>query len=309
MKIGIVGFGHVGQAVAEGLYVKGDHEIWVNEKKEELSQLFDGVQWHNGPAPAPLAFVDKEELVKQCEVIFICVQTPSLPDGSCDLTHVAKVFEELWHHASLNRLNPVIVIKSTCIPDTLNSFLAGYKMMCANPEFMRVNSALEDFLNPDRIVIGADSPEVFEIMRKVYAAWEAPIMEMRPSEAELVKYLANAYLVGKVGFAETSFRICDMLRVDPVTVMDAVTADERINKSHLNPLLGRIPRNSHCLPKDLKALVVQLEKSKQHPELLQAYFSSGVESEIEERLMEVLSASLEPAQALKLVSALKKVIK
>ena len=272
--IGIVGMGTVGRALYEGFLSKG-FKVLCNDVIDLDSALIENSS--------------KERLVMECDVIFICVQTGSLADGACDLTHVAKAFEELWGLASRLCVSPVIAIKSTCIPGTVDSFGAGYPMICSNPEFMRRNTAVEDFLSPDRIIIGAKTSEVHEIMAQVYEDWDVPILHYSPKVAEAIKYLSNAYLVGKVAFAEEIMKMSEMLRVSPMELFYGVTLDHRINESHLHPVMGKISLNSPCLVKDLKALIVQLEKSGHDSKLLKAYFHTGIESELEGRLMKVVT--------------------
>lgn len=245
MNIGVVGAGLVGRAVAEGLESKG-HTVLLNDVVQEKSRF------------------NKEELVLECEVIFICVDTPT-DDRGCNLENVYNAFNDLHMciaQATKQGLEPpVIAIKSTVIPGTVDTLHAMYPFVCSNPEFMREKSALLDFLSPSRIIVGAHSDAVFSKMKKLYSDFNAPLLLTSPRVAEAVKYLSNAYLVGKVAFAMQSAKLCEALRVDADEVMLYVGMDGRIGPSHLKPSMGKIPVCTPCLGKDVLALVSQMNKS------------------------------------------------
>lgn len=246
MNIGIVGAGLVGLTMAEGLTSKG-HTIFLNDKVQEKSRF------------------NKEELVLECEIIFICVDTPT-DDRGCNLENVYNAFNELHMciaQATKQGLEPpVIAIKSTVIPGTVDTLHAMYPYVCSNPEFMREKHALLDFLTPNRIIVGSHSDVVFKRMKELYSDFYAPLLLTSPKVAETVKYLSNAYLISKVAFAMQSAVLCDALGLDADEVMLYVGMDPRIGASHLKPSLGKIPVDTPCLSKDLLALVTQMNKSK-----------------------------------------------
>ena len=281
MIIGVIGFGVVGNAVYEGLSKLG-HEVWVNDVKD-----------------IPYHIHTLEEMVLDCEVIFICVNTPTLEKG-CDLTNVYEVFNKLHYEiAQMSRSvvdyeSPVIAVKSTVIPGTVDTLYSMYPFVCSNPEFMREATAVEDFLHPDRIIIGAHSERVMKTMQELYKDFGVPIFFTEPKVAELAKYMNNAFLVTKVAFSQEVKHICDMLGIDANAVMSLVCKDHRINDSHMNPDPGPIPLDSVCLPKDLRAMIIQLEKSGYISELFDAVWYRGidVESPIKQALYEVLRTRL-----------------
>ena len=260
--IGIVGYGVVGQAVGEGLAQMG-HTIMINDIDPEKS------------------ICTKEDLVNECEIIFICVNTPTNERG-CDLSKVYEAYNDLHYHIAQRTREgaidlPVIAIKSTVIPGTTDSLYKMYPRVCSNPEFMRELTASDDFLRPDRIIIGTHSETVKKTMQELYSSWDAPIFITTPVEAEMAKYLSNAFLVTKVAFSQTAKHICEMVGADPLLIMEMVCEDHRIHQSHMNPLKGKIPKDSACLPKDMMALIKQLEQSGDRPILLQATYVMGVE--------------------------------
>jgi UDPglucose 6-dehydrogenase len=266
MILGIIGYGLVGQTLFEGFTEKG-HTVMVNDTDPDRTMF------------------TKKELAEECEIIFICVDTPTNELG-CNLRNVYEAFNELhFEIAIISRSQegtalPIVAVKSTVLPGTVDTLCAMYPYVCSNPEFMRQDSALEDFLEPDRIVVGVTSERVRAEMKTLYKDWECPQHYVSPKEAELIKYFSNAYLVNKVAFSQEVDHVCSMLNADPLIVMNSVWADSRIHPSHLHPFRGKIPRDSMCLPKDLKAFIVQLEKSGYPALLFKTVYAGGVEGAV-----------------------------
>lgn len=274
MKIGIVGFGVLGKALYEGFQDKS-HIVFINDIKDVDTEFQED-------------HMTKDEMMVECQVIFICVDTPPRDDnGGCDLTKVYEVFNQLhiaWGELSrteeglrVTQKQPIIAIKSTVIPGTLDTLNSAYPWSCSNPEFIRQSSALEDFLNPDRIVIGAHKKAVIETMKELYKDFDCPILITTPIEAEMIKYFSNAFLILKVAFSqELQYMSEKMIGVRPDAVMEGVYMDHRIHKSHLRPCGGKIPYHSPCLVKDLRAIIQASEMSGYDPWLLKAAYITGV---------------------------------
>lgn len=265
MNIGIVGAGIVGRACIEGFRQKG-YKVYINDVRH--IENFD--------------VVDKKQLVKFCDVIFICVPTPAGARGQIDLVDLNEVVDKLYFFASNGRLTkkPLIVIKSTVVPGTTKHYEEVYRDMqfACCPEFLRAEHALKDFLDPDRIVIGASTQIIRDKLAEVFAPWSnTPKLFCDPTTAEVIKYMSNAFLVLKVAYSCETKRICDLLGVNAEVVMDGITLDRRINKAHLNPLLGPIASDSPCLPKDLSALLSHLKELGYESSLLQMAFKFGVD--------------------------------
>jgi UDPglucose 6-dehydrogenase len=264
MKVGIVGMGVVGSAIYEGLESKG-HEVYANDVRD-IEYVVN-----------PLDF-----LVSTCEVIFICVPTPQKEGGVCDLSIVYKVFNDLHYHLAQKMREeamdlPVIAIKSTVIPGTADSLIKMYPRVCSNPEFMTEKNPLRDFLNPDRIILGAKSQVVIDTMVKLYNDFDAPRHIVEPAEAEAIKYLSNSLLLTKVAFSQEISRLCQMLRLNARLVYDGITADKRINPSHLDPTKGRVSIHTPCLAKDMRALIEQLDKSGYDSILLKSAYATAID--------------------------------
>ena len=271
-KIGVVGYGVVGEAVTQGFMGQG-YIVYVNDIK-----FTDGFKFGD---QLPCVTHDLDYLIENCGVIFICVPTPTNERG-CDLSIVYEVFNDLHYRIAQKSREgvvdlPVIAIKSTVIPGTTDTLYKMYPRVCSNPEFVRELTARSDFLNPDRIIIGAHSETVKSTMQELYSGWDAPIFITTPVEAEMAKYLSNAYLVTKVAFSQVAKQICEMAGADANSVMNMVKTDHRINPSHLDPSKGKIAKDSACLPKDLMALLRQLEQSGQAPLFLQSVYTMGVQ--------------------------------
>lgn len=269
MILGVVGYGYVGKAVTE-VFRKLGFKVYVNDIDENKS------------AKAFLDVCDKKTMVQKCDAIFVCVGTPEGLHGNIDLYQVNNVVDKLAFYSSNGRLTkkPLIIIKSTVVPGTTKTYAELHKhlLFAANPEFFRQESSVKDFQNPDRIVVGTESETAKELMSELYLPWTTtPKVYTDFCTAELIKYVSNAFLVMKVAFACEVQKISKLLGCNAETVMDAVTLDRRINKSHLNPSLGRIPADSPCLPKDLSALIEFLKCFKYDSHLLKVALENGVE--------------------------------
>lgn len=236
-KIGIVGFGFVGKAVEYGF--REGNEIFIYDKF--------------------LPSLPLEEVVKKAEVIFVGVPTPMTKSYSkIDLSIVEEVTSELVKLARKNKVEPIIVLKSTIVPGTTRrlSNELKYPRMAFNPEFLTEANYLMDFVNADRVVVGADNNEVKQWIVDLYRATfpKTPIFETDPTTAEVVKYMANTYLATKVIFANEMFDLCEKLGVNYGEMKKMVVADKRIYDSHLDITTQR-GFGGKCFPKDSVALL------------------------------------------------------
>ena len=241
MKIGVIGFGTVGEAIAKGFNFLG-YRVYVNDKEK-------------------FAIYSKKYLMENCDVTFICVQTPPKEDGSIDLSRIYEVIDEVAKY----KPKSVIVIKSTVTPGTTVKLSKEYPEItfAVNPEFLRHKHALTDFINPSKIVIGAEDRGVAFKISSLYSKIKVPKIITDPTTAETIKYINNAFLSLKVAFSNEVKNICETLKVDPREVMYAVCLDRRINPSHLDPVKGLI--SGKCLPKDLYAIIKLCENKCKTP--------------------------------------------
>ncbi len=305
MKIGIVGTGYVGLISGVG-FAKLGHEVvcidvmpskvdGINNKippifEEGLQEALDEL------VPGKLqAFLDFSKLAS-CEIIFICVGTPSNGDGAIDLTFVKSAAQKIGEVLKNADDFKVIVVKSTVSPTTTERIVtpilekssgrvAGKDFGVAmNPEFLREGVAIQDFMAPDRIVIGAVDAKSKEILSKSYASFSSPIVFTNMTTAELIKYASNAFLATKVSLANELGNVAKKLGVDFYDVAKGIGLDKRINPHFLNAGIGY---GGSCFPKDVS-------------ELRQFARSVGVETKILDAVSEVNGL-----QPLKLVSLLK----
>ena len=206
--IGIIGYGIVGQAVEYGF---SNSEIHIYDKYKDFETL--------------------GEVCKKSDYIFICLPTPIKSDESgIDLSIIKSSVSEITKYT--NGTDKIIVIKSTVVPGTTDSFIKKYpkSLFCFNPEFLRESSFLQDFVNTDRIVIGAKNDLVFRRVSSIYQSVmpSVPIFQTDPATAEMSKYMSNCYLATKVIFANEMYDICEKLGIKYEEAKKMVVADKRI---------------------------------------------------------------------------------
>jgi UDPglucose 6-dehydrogenase len=202
---------------------------------------------------------DVEAAIKHADIVFIAVGTPPAKDGSADLTAVFAVAELFGK--TIDRYK-VIVDKSTVpvgtaarVRDIIRRETTHPFSVVSNPEFLKQGAAVEDFLKPDRVVIGAEDDKARRIMKELYAPFTrtgAPVMVMDCASAELCKYAANALLATKISFMNEVANICELFGADVDEVRRAIGSDRRIGSSFLFPGVGY---GGSCFPKDVKAIV------------------------------------------------------
>jgi GDP-mannose 6-dehydrogenase len=211
------------------------------------------------------ATTDAAEAVRNSEISFVCVGTPSLRSGKLDLGYVERVVHEIGIALQKKNSYHVIVLRSTVLPGTTESLViptlekasgrrAGVDFaVCYNPEFMREGSAVADFLQPPYTVLGAQEPKHLILARQLYSTISSPVFETSIAVAEMVKYVCNAFHAVKIGFANEVGSLCKSLGVDAEAVTKIYTADTKLNISpaYLSPGFAF---GGSCLPKDLRAL-------------------------------------------------------
>lgn len=199
------------------------------------------------------------ESIRGRHAVFVAVGTPPQEDGSADLSHVLKVAEDVAKNAEHDL---VLVLKSTVpvgtnakVRQVVERFGKHKIAVVSNPEFLKEGDAVNDFLKPDRIVVGTEDDHAFEVLSRLYAPYNRQrnrIQRMSPKSAEIVKYAANALLATKISFMNEIAHLCDVAGGDVEDVRIALGSDERIGFQFLYPGLGF---GGSCFPKDLRALV------------------------------------------------------
>jgi UDPglucose 6-dehydrogenase len=274
MDISIIGSGYVGLVTGACFADVGHNVICVDNDRRKVEVLRSGKVpiyepgleevIHRNVSARRLRFTEStEDGVNHSQVVFIAVPTPPLVDGSVDLTFIEKVAREI---AAVLKEYRVIVDKSTVpvktgekVADTIRRYnKAGVEFdVVSNPEFLREGCAVNDLMNPDRIVIGSNSDRALALMKKIYEPFMAPIMVTDINSAELIKHAANSFLALKISYINAISAICEASGADVEKVADGIGADKRIGRSFLNAGLGY---GGSCFPKDLAAFIAISEQ-------------------------------------------------
>lgn len=270
MRISVIGTGYVGLVAGACFAETGNQVTCVDKDASKIRLLNRGKVPIFEPGLEEIVRRNRQnkrltfttslpDAVKRSDVVFIAVGTPTGEDGSADLRHVLAAAVEIAR--SLNGYK-VIVDKSTVPAGTAELVRASIAKhakhpfsVVSNPEFLKQGAAVEDFLKPDRVVIGASDTKAVEVMRKLYRPFTrtgAPIMVMDPASAELCKYAANAMLATRISFMNEVANVCDVFGADVDKVRQAIASDKRIGPAFLFPGCGY---GGSCFPKDVKAII------------------------------------------------------
>jgi UDPglucose 6-dehydrogenase len=270
MKIAVVGTGYVGLVAGACFAETGNDVICIDKDTAKVETLNAGEMPIYEPGleeivrrnrhEGRLSFTTNlPEAVRDSSIVFIAVGTPQGEDGSADLSHVLGVAGEIAR--AMNGYK-VIVDKSTVpvgtsrkVADVVARGTKHPFSVVSNPEFLKQGAAIEDFMKPDRVVIGAEDDQAREIMLELYSPFTrtgAPIMVMDCASAELAKYAANAMLATRISFMNEVANVCELVGADVDQVRKAVGSDRRIGTSFLFPGVGY---GGSCFPKDVKAMM------------------------------------------------------
>ena len=303
-RISIIGAGYVGLITGACLSKFGNKVILVDKDKIKINKINNG----NDPINEPLlkkiiyysrkkklisATHDLHDAIFNTETTFITVDTPS-KKKQIDLVQVKSVIEDLAvillkKIKSFNKEH-YIVIKSTVLPGTTNNILEFLKKklgshsskvkICSNPEFLRQGFAVEDFLKPDRIVIGSDDKKIINKMKEIYSVFKCPIIVTSTENSELIKYISNAFLANLISFSNEISILCNNIRnTDIQTVLKSLHLDRRLSIKYKNKvlrpkildyLMAGSGYGGSCLPKDIKAINFFLKQKKIKSTLLES---------------------------------------
>ena len=270
MKITVIGTGYVGLVAGACFADMGNDVICVDNNKQKLEQLEKGIIPIYEPGLEELVksntlekrltfSSDLDSAVKASEVCFIAVGTPQGEDGSADLQYALGVAEEI---AKAMNGYKVIVDKSTVPVGTADKVAEIIKQytsypfdVVSNPEFLKQGNAVDDFLYPDRVVIGSNSDRATQIMQDIYSPFFRTgnrVIVMDVKSAEMTKYAANSFLATKISFMNEIANLCEKVGADAEMVRVGMSTDSRIGNKFLFPGLGY---GGSCFPKDVKALI------------------------------------------------------
>lgn len=267
-KIAVIGVGYVGLVTGTCLAEIGHQIIGVDIDQQRISNLEKGI--------IPIYEIGLEELViknikdkqlsfttdigkaiKESDIVFIAVGTPPMPDGSVNMEYVNAVAESIGKNMNGYK---VIINKSTVPIGTgdsvrriIEKFYKGNFDIVSNPEFLKEGTAVADFMNPDRVVIGADNSKSAEIVKNLYSRFKTEFVITDIKTAELIKYASNSFLATEISFINSIANICEKIGADVNKVSEGMKLDSRIGKkAFLNAGLGY---GGSCFPKDVKGLI------------------------------------------------------
>jgi UDPglucose 6-dehydrogenase len=271
MHVAVIGSGYVGLVAGACLAETGNDVVCVDNDAEKIARLQRNEIPIYEPGLEPMIQRNQAEgrlifttdiagAVQPARVIFIAVGTPPGEDGSADLQHVLAVAREIGRQMNGPK---VIVTKSTVPVGTAEKVRAAVRSetslpfaVCSNPEFLKEGAAIEDFMKPDRVVIGVDDEEAKTVMGELYAPFTLQggnrVLFMDIASAEVTKYAANAMLATRISFMNQMARFCELVGADVQHVRLGIGSDQRIGRAFLYPGPGY---GGSCFPKDVKAII------------------------------------------------------
>ncbi len=284
-NICVIGTGYVGLVTGTCFADLGNKVICLDIDQSRIDNLHQGIMPiyepgleqlvnQNVKAGRLLFTTDYKDALKNAQFAFIAVGTPSGVDGEADLQYVRQAAEAIAGIVE----EPIIVVNKSTVPvgtgdwvaDVINKSRSGAPLdfhVVSNPEFLREGSAINDFMAPDRVVLGSVDPAAAEELAKLYAPLRCPILITDLRTAEMIKYASNAFLATKISFINEISNICDELGADVTMVARGMGLDKRIGPNFLDAGLGW---GGSCFPKDVKALAHIAVLHGTHPQLLQA---------------------------------------
>jgi nucleotide sugar dehydrogenase len=299
-KIGIIGSGVVGSATGKGFHRLGHDVLFYDIAKQRLLSLKEeGYQIASSV----------KDIIDKMDISFVCVNTPNNSTGEQDLSQLMSVLYDITN--ALRRIDRrdeqqqhphLIVFRSTMLPGTMRSVVINYLQtncssssigrdydVCYNPEFLRQNTAFDDFFRPDRVVIGEDGKGVSQPLKEIYQQLTENIIVTSFEAAEMIKYTSNCFLSLKISFFNEIGLVCKQMGIDDKAVSLGVSMDKRIG--NYGTQFGK-PFEGACLPKDTEALAGFIRNLQLNPDLLQVALDIN-------RKMEELTSSKTPYQTSK----------
>ena len=296
-KIGIIGSGVVGSATGKGFHRLGHDVLFYDIAKQRLLTLKEeGYQIASSV----------KDIIDTTDISFVCVNTPNNSSGEQDLSQLMSVLYDITN--SLRKIDRrheqqqhphLIVFRSTMLPGTMRSVVINYLQtncpssrigrdydVCYNPEFLRQNTAFDDFFRPDRVVIGEDRKGASQPLKEIYQQLTENIIVTSFEAAEMIKYTSNCFLSLKISFFNEIGLVCKQMGIDDKAVSLGVSMDKRIG--NYGTQFGK-PFEGACLPKDTEALAGFIRNLQLNPDLLQVALDIN-------RKMEELTSSKPPIQ-------------
>jgi UDPglucose 6-dehydrogenase len=308
--ISIIGSGYVGLVTAVGFADSGRKVICIDTDEDKVQQINEGkLPFYEAGLESRLAlYVNGRNAIKassdyneilDTEVAFICVGTPCNSNGIIDLSYVRHSTTEIAKVLARGKNYHIVVVKSTVVPGTTeeiiipilekysNKKIGSDFSVAVNPEFLQEGRAFQDFINPDKIIIGEYNHRAGDMLQRIYSHFNAPIIRTNIKTAEMIKYASNAFLATKISFANEIGNICKRLDIDVYDVTDAIGHDPRIGNTFLDAGIGF---GGSCLPKDVNALIHRGRETGYQAVLLESILRINREQPL--RLVEVVRQRL-----------------
>jgi nucleotide sugar dehydrogenase len=296
-KIGIIGSGVVGSATGKGFHRLGHDVLFYDIAKQRLLTLKE---------ESYQIASSVKDIIDKTDISFVCVNTPNNSTGEQDLSQLMSVLYDITNALrEIDRRHEqeqhahLIVFRSTMLPGTMRSVVINYLQtncsssrigrdydVCYNPEFLRQNTAFDDFFRPDRVVIGEDGKGVSQPLKEIYQQLTENIIVTSYEAAEMIKYTSNCFLSLKISFFNEIGLVCKQMGIDDKAVSLGVSMDKRIG--NYGTQFGK-PFEGACLPKDTEALAGFIRNLQLNPDLLQVALDIN-------RKMEELTSSKPPFQ-------------
>ena len=303
-NICVIGVGYVGLVTGACLADLGNKVICLNRNKQKADNLKKGILPIFEPGLEEIVrrnyeagrldfTVSYDEGLRDVEFVFIAVGTPSGSEGEADLSHVNQATEEV----AKRLVKPLIIVNKSTVPigtgDWVADIINEHKVrdvefaVVSNPEFLREGSAVHDFMNPDRIVLGSTNRHAAEKVAELYEPLQAPVIITDLRTAEMIKYASNAFLATKISFINEMANICEALGADVKEVARGMGSDKRIGPAFLGAGVGW---GGSCFPKDVKALAHIAATHGCHPQMLRAVMEINYDQRkrVIQKLREVL---------------------
>ncbi|MDD5111475.1 MAG: UDP-glucose/GDP-mannose dehydrogenase family protein [Candidatus Altiarchaeota archaeon] len=289
MNISVVGSGYVGLITAAGFAEKGHNVVCVDVVSSKVDSINRGkpLIYEEGLDEILRAVVgrnlsasmDLHAAVLASDITFICVGTPSRPNGSIELKYIKESARQVGLALGEKKGFHIVVVKSTVIPGTTDNVIkpilekaSGRKAgvgfgLAMNPEFLREGFAVEDFRKPDRIIVGASDSKSMGVLERLYAGFPTGLLATDLKTAEMIKYASNAFLATKISFINEVGNVCKSIGVDTYKVAEGMGLDKRITPHFLRAGIGF---GGSCFPKDVKSLVYRAKELGIKPRILKA---------------------------------------
>jgi UDPglucose 6-dehydrogenase len=310
VKVSIVGTGYVGLVTGLCLAELGNEVVCIDVVPAKVQSIMEG--------RAPIYEPGLDELLERhlrsgrfratmdmgqvtgTDVTFIAVGTPSNEDGSLDLRYVRTAAEDIGRALASKDGYHVVVVKSTVTPTTTDAVVApivesssGKRVgddlgIASNPEFLKEGMAVDDFMNPDRVVIGASDERAAGVVRSLYSSFDCPILTVPTATAEMIKVASNSFLATKISFVNEVGNICKDMGIDMRQVAEGMGLDARIGKQFLRAGCGF---GGSCFPKDVAGLAAEAERRGLRPRIMRAALDVNAEQPL--RLLQLLDRRMD----------------